>query len=113
MPSKDKNSNNDKKRKNTSPKENPTKVTRRQFLSSSLPELNLIDNTYNQPAELKMEDKTGSTSTPPSSDQPVRFSAQPVSPSKLQTANTNIQKPIIQTTVHHNSSLHLCVTQAL
>lgn len=97
MPSKDKNSNNDKKRKYTSPKENPTKVTRRRFLSSSLPELNLIDNTYNQLAELKMEDKTGSTSTPPPSDQPVRSSAaQPVSPSKLQTANTNIQQPIIQ-----------------
>lgn len=98
MPSKDKNSNNDKKRKYTSPKENPTKVTRRRFLSSSLPELNLIDNIYNQPAELKMEDKTGSTSTPPPSDQPVRSSAaQPVSPSKLQTANTNVQIPIIRT----------------
>lgn len=97
MPSKDKKSNNDKKRKYTSPKENPIKVTRRRFLSSSLPELNLIDNTFNQLAELKMEDKTGSTFIPPPSDLPVRSSAaQPVSPSKLQTANTNIQQPIIQ-----------------
>lgn len=116
MPSKDKNSNNDKKRKYTSPKENPTKVTRRRLLSSSLPELNLIDNTYNQLAELKMKDKTGSTSTPP--PQISLYDPQQLSPLvhqnyKLPTliySNPSF-KLRVKPTVYQNSSLNLCVTK--